>query len=353
MRLHRIAGASVSLSRKDVDYGMTWTTERPFQSLSLTGGGFRGLFTARALQVIEEQTKNPIGRYFDLVCGTSIGGIVALAVAFEVPMAKVVKVFEEEGLNIFPLHEPPTSKFGKSIDIFKHRSKPRYSTEPLQAAITQLIDKDAKLGDALHPLAIPAVNVTQGRPQVFKTRHKAEWSRDWKLKAVDVALATSAAPTFFELAEVGGNLYADGGLFANAPDLVAIHEAEHFFGVPVAAQRLLSVGTTTRSYSVSFGAGRQFGIADWMEDQRLFLVTISSQQQFVDQLVSHRMGERYFRLDHEPSQEQANDLGLDIATDVAKKTLTALAIKVTTDVLGTRLVPYLSHQPQLQIIREV
>jgi len=87
---------------------MTWSADRPFQSLALAGGGFRGLFTARVLQVIEEHTKNPVGKYFDLACGTSIGGIVALAVAFEVPMAKVVKVFQEEGMNIFPPHEPPT-----------------------------------------------------------------------------------------------------------------------------------------------------------------------------------------------------------------------------------------------------
>jgi uncharacterized protein len=330
----------------------TWSAESPFQSLALTGGGFRGLFTARVLQVVEEHIKVPIGQRFDLTCGTSIGGIVALAVAFEVPMKKVVEVFQAEGLNIFPSREPPTSAIGKGFDLYKHKSKPRYPSAPLRAAITKLIPEKTILGDALHAVAIPAVNVTQGCPQVFKTRHRAEWNRDWKLRAVDVALATSAAPTFFELAEVDGNLYADGGLFANAPDLVAIHEAEHFFGVALEAQRLLSVGTTTKSYSVSFGAGRQFGIADWMEDQRLFSVTISSQQQFVDQLVAHRMGERYFRVDHEPSQEQAKDLGLDVATEVAKKTLIALASKATTDVLGTRLLPYLSHQPQLQVIRE-
>jgi predicted acylesterase/phospholipase RssA len=332
---------------------MTWSPQRPFQSLALTGGGFRGLFTARALQVIEDHTRAPIGNLFDLTCGTSIGGIVALASAFEVPMCKVVTVFQAEGSSIFPPHIPPTSAIGKFVDLIRHKSRPRYSTEPLRSAIIQLIGKDATLGDALHPVAIPAVNVTQGRPQVFKTRHKLEWNRDWKLKAVDVALATAAAPTFFELAEVDGNLYADGGLFANAPDLVAIHEAEHFFGVPVEAQRLLSVGTTTKSYSVSFGAGRQFGISDWMEDQRLFSVTISSQQQFIDQIVAHRLGDRYFRLDYEPSQEQAKDLGLDVATDEAKKTLIALASKATTDVLGTRLVSYLSHQPQLQIIKGV
>jgi uncharacterized protein len=329
----------------------SWTNVKPFQALALTGGGYRGLFTAKVLEIIEEQIQEPIGRRFDLTCGTSIGGIVALAIAFEVPMKKVVEVFVKEGANIFPPHEPPTSYVGKGMDLWQHSRKPRYSSAPLKAAIIQLIDKDAILGDAKHAVAIPAVNVTQGRPQVFKTRHKQDWVRDWKLKAVDVALATSAAPTFFELAEVDGNLYADGGLFANAPDLVAIHEAEHFFGVPIEAIRLLSVGTTTKSYSVSFGAGKNFGIADWMEDQRLFAVTISSQQQFVDQLIRHRLSERYVRIDHEPSQEQAKDLGLDVATEVARKTLLALATKTTTDALGDKLLPYLTHQKQLQLVR--
>ena len=310
------------------------------------------MFTARALQIIEEHIGVPIGQRFDLTCGTSIGGIVALAVAFEVPMKKVVEVFEQHGAAIFPPHHAPSSKVGKGWDLWQHSHKPRYSTAPLREAITKLIDKDATLNDAKHAVAIPAVNVTQGKPQVFKTRHKAEWARDWKFKAVDVALATSAAPTFFELAEVGGNLYADGGLFANAPDLLALHEAEHFFEVPADSVRILSIGTTTKSYSVSFGAGRQFGIADWMEDQRLFSVTISAQQQFVDQLIQHKLQNRYFRLDHEPSQEQAKDLGLDVASEAARKTLKALADKATTDVLGNKLQPYLAHQPQLKLVRE-
>ena len=331
---------------------MNWSPRQPFQSLALTGGGYRGLFTAKVLQGIEDHIGVPIGRRFDFTCGTSIGGIVALAVAFEVPMQKVVEVFMAEGPNIFPAHTRPTSKLAVGLDLLRYRNKPRYSTAPLRSAITKLIPSGATLGDALHPAAVAAVNVTMGRPQVFKTRHKAEWNRDWKLKVVDVALATSAAPTFFELAEVEGSLYADGGLFANAPDLVALHEAEHFFDVPVSAQRLLSVGTTTKSYSLSFDSGRQLGVADWMTDGRLFSVTISSQQQFVDQIVAHRMGERYLRLDYEPSQEQAKDMGLDISTQVAQKTLLALARKITTDELGSRLVPYLSHEPQLQIFRE-
>jgi len=326
-----------------------WSVGQPFQALALTGGGFRGLFAAQALQCMEEHIGHPIGRHFDLSCGTSIGGIVALAVAFEVPMKKVVEVFSDLGATIFPPHTLPESKLGIGWDLVKHRNKPRYSSAPLREAIASLIPEDSILGDALHPVAIPAVNVTEGRPQVFKTRHKPEWHRDWKLKAIDVALATSAAPTFFELAEVSGSLYSDGGLFANAPDMIAVHEAEHYFGVTIDAVRILSIGTTTKSYSISFNAGREFGVADWMQEARLFSVMISAQQQFVDQLMGHRLGDRYLRLDKEPSQEQASDLGLDIATPVAIRTLKALATKATTDLIGNRLDGYLAHTPQLKL----
>lgn len=185
---------------------INWTTDRPFQALALTGGGFRGLFAAQALQCMEEHIGHPIGRHFDISCGTSIGGIVALAVAFEIPMKKVVEVFTDLGEEIFPLHSQPEGKWQIGCDLFKHRNRPRYSSASLREVIASLIPVDALLGDAIHPVAIPAVNVTEGCPQVFKTRHKTEWHRDWKLKAIDVALATSAAPTFFELAEVSGSL---------------------------------------------------------------------------------------------------------------------------------------------------
>lgn len=254
---------------------MAWTEEWPFQALALTGGGYRGLFTARALQEMEDHIGEPIGRRFDLSYGTSIGGIIALAVAFEVPMLKVVQAFEQSGEKIFPSREKPKGKFAKALDIYQHWDRPRYKSQALREVITSLIPEDATLNDAIHAVGIPAVNVTSGKPQVFKTRHKAEWTRDWKYKVVDVALATSAAPTFFELAEVDGQRYADGGLYANAPDLLALHEAEHFFDVPSTAVRILSVGTTTNMYSLSFETGRELGIQGWMDDNRLFSVTIS------------------------------------------------------------------------------
>jgi patatin-like phospholipase/acyl hydrolase len=302
---------------------------------------------------MEDTTQTPIGRSFDLICGTSIGGIVAIAAAFEIPMSKVVEVFEAQGPLIFPPdRRAPAGGLSKKIDLARHLGKPRYSSAPLRDAVEALIPPGTLLGEAIHPLAIPAVNLTQGSPQVFKTRHKSEWQRDSKLKVVDVALATSAAPTFFELAEIDGDRYADGGLFANAPDQIALHEAEHYFGVPSSSVHILSIGTTTRSYSVAHSAGRNFGIGTWMDDARLLSVMISAQQQFIGQVVAHRLGERYLRIDREPSHEQAVELGLDVATESARSTLISLAKKAVTDIVNTKLRPFLAHTPYLRIVKD-
>ena len=331
---------------------LVWFKDQPFQALALTGGGYRGLYTAKALQTIEEHHGVPIGRCFDFICGTSIGGIIALAVAFEVKMSEVVRVFEERGELIFPPNRrAPDAPWRMKLDLLLHLKKARYDSGPLREAILELLPEHLTLADAVHPVGVPAINVTQGSPQVFKSRHKADWHRDMKFRVVDVALATSAAPTFFELAEIEGNWYADGGLVANAPDQIAIHEAEHFFDVKCEHIRLLSIGTTTKSYSVSQSGGRNFGVGDWMQDQRLFSVMISGQQQFMNQMATHRLGKNYLRIDHEPSQEQAKDLGLDLASAAAKKTLSALAKKSVTDILGTDIKPFLSHQPQLRVIK--
>lgn len=173
----------------DVSYN--WPNGQQFHALALTGGGYRGLFSAQALASMEEATGKPIGQSFDFICGTSIGGIVAIAAAFEIPMSKVVEVFESHGPLIFPTdRRAPEGGLLKKIDLARHLGKPRYLSLPLRDAVEALIAPGTLLGDAIHPLAIPAVNLTQGSPQVFKTRHKLEWQRDSKLKVVDIALAT-------------------------------------------------------------------------------------------------------------------------------------------------------------------
>jgi len=76
-------------------------TNNRFQVLSLSGGGYRGLYTAAVLAAIENHSKQPVGSFFEIIAGTSIGGIIALAAAFEVEMAKVLQIFKDAGPSIF------------------------------------------------------------------------------------------------------------------------------------------------------------------------------------------------------------------------------------------------------------
>jgi uncharacterized protein len=318
------------------------------QLLSLTGGGYRGLFTASVLAALEAQARRPIGRSFELTAGTSIGGLLALAVAFERPMQSVVDLFSQMGPNVFP--PAPRAPFRRTLKLLTQQAwRPTFDAGNLRVAVLQLFDKDIKLGDALHPVLIPAVNLTQGQPQVFKTPHHASFLRDRNLSVVDIAMATSAAPTFFAPARLGENLYVDGGLYANSPDLVALHEATHFLRTPVEQVYMLSIGTTTTSYSVVDSPSNRYGLAFWAagSDPRIANVLISAQQQLALQIVRHALGQRHYRIDAVPSHEQAAHLGLAVASAEASKTLRGLGEKSGTDFLGNVAAPtLLQHNAQ-------
>jgi patatin-like phospholipase/acyl hydrolase len=325
-----------------------WNSENKFYGLALTGGGFRGLFTARILEKIEEAYGQPIGRCFDLLSGTSIGGIVALAVAFEVPMAEVVRVFQSHGEYIFPRKRPPLG-FGW-LDFLVHLAVPKYYSAPLKNAIVSLIPEHSLLGDAKHAVLIPAMNVTKGKLEVFKTRHHERWTRDSAYRVVDIALATSAAPTYFELAKLNGSHYADGGLFANAPDQIIVHEAQNFLGVSDADLNLLSIGTTTSSYAIAKNEGRNFGVAKWQKNGRLFSSIISAQQQFVHQVMTHRYP-GYLRLDYPHPPDSEYELGLDSASFSVQQLLLELADEVAKRALSSgQLDSLFKNSPKLKII---
>jgi patatin-like phospholipase/acyl hydrolase len=205
-----------------------------------------GLYTATILAELEEITRRPIARSFDLIAGTSIGGIIALGLAAEIPAKEIKTAFEENGTRIFSARRAPTSRFGAFRDTMRFMFRPKYDGVALEEAIERIVGPERRIGDLQHRIIVPTVNITKGQVQVFKTSHHPTFCRDQKLKLRDVALATSAAPTYFPLAEVGDALFADGGLYANSPDILALHEAEHFLGIPNAQMHLLRHCQTIR-----------------------------------------------------------------------------------------------------------
>lgn len=298
---------------------------KPFQILSLSGGGFLGLYTISVIEKIEQQLGCPIARCFDLLAGTSVGGIIALGLAAEKPARQIREAFECNGTRIFSDRPVPQGWLSKKVDLLHYISKPKYSSDALKETVASIVGEDTTIGDLVHPVIIPAVNLTKGRPQVFKTPHHQTFKRDLHLKAVDVALATSAAPTYFPLAPVNDELFADGGLYANAPDLAALHEAEYFFHQQPAEVGMLSIGTTTSRFSFAHVQGQELGLAAWAQEQRLIRATLASQQLMTEEILRHKLGERYLRVDYVQSTEQERHLALDVATDAAQRTIRGLA----------------------------
>lgn len=295
-----------------------------FQVLSLSGGGFLGLYTITVLEELEQKAGRPIIGCFDLIAGTSIGGIIALGLASGKSAESIRKAFQKNGEKIFSERSAPIGKIAKKVDLARSALKPKYDGIALKETIASIVGENTLIGDLLCPTIIPAINLTKGSIQFFKTPHHQDFKNDLKLKVVDVALATSAAPTYFPLAEIESQLYADGGLFANAPDLAALHEAEHFFAQRSEKINLLSIGTTTSNFSFSHTAGKELGFLGWLDDQKLMRTSMSAQQLYTQFMLQHRLGERYLRIDTVQSALQERDLALDVATKNAQKTIIGL-----------------------------
>ncbi|MEB3477153.1 CBASS cGAMP-activated phospholipase [Pasteurella multocida] len=303
-----------------------------FKILSLSGGGYRGLYTAEVLKELEnhlkaKNTNDCIANYFNLITGTSIGGIIALALAYEIPAEKIAKIFDDKGEEIF--------KKQSCIGMFKAK----YNSDILKDILVDWFG-DALIGDLKHPVVIPAVDYTTGNPVAFKTAHHDTFKRDWKQKIVDVALATSAAPTYFKRHRIGENEYIDGGLFANSPSLVGLHEAEIFFEYPINQVKILSIGTLSSKKTINPKTNKEGGLSDWGEGNvlksasNIIDITLSSQQLFMNQLVKHRLKDNLVVIDENLTQSSAPYVGLDNATIWAKQILKGNASQSSKVALG-------------------
>jgi patatin-like phospholipase/acyl hydrolase len=294
---------------------------KEFRILSLSGGGFLGLYTAVVLADLEKQVGEPLGRRFDLIAGTSVGGLLAMALAFEVPMAHIVRLFIERGEDVFSSRRLPGGTVTRLLDMTRSVLGPKYTGEALRRELQKHFGARA-MGDALHAVVVPAVDVSRSVTKVFKTPHTQGSLGDEGLSAVDVTLATCAAPAYFPCVQVGERLYADGGLFAMAPDHVALHEAEHFMGARLGRIRMLSIGTATMGYQPTEAVEADAGAVGWLTDGRLILTMISVQQQHVSAVMEDRLEDRYMRID--AGWPVRAGLGIDVATPEATKTLVGL-----------------------------
>jgi len=303
-----------------------------FQILALSGGGYRGLYTAKILADLEQDIGEPVARRFDLIAGTSIGGILALAIALEIPAERMVKLFEQHGQEIFKRRFSPLGFF-----------RAPYSPKPLKHLLgASDIFGNQTLGACKHPVIVPAINYSTGQPQLFKTPHHPDFKRDYKFHLVDIALATSAAPAYFPRHTFNNNQYVDGGLYANAPGLLALHETETFFKHPIEAVHMLSIGTMSSKFTADPRRNRSGGTYDWgglnpaNMPKRLFGLSISVQESLSDFILQHRLESRYVLLDDVLTDERAQAVALDKANAPAREVLMGAASEKSKIWLGQK-----------------
>ena len=210
--------------------------------LSIDGGGIKGVFPAAFLACLEEDLQGrPIGEYFDLIVGTSTGGIIAMALGLGFSAKEILKFYEEMGTEVFPTQNI-------LMRWIKKIKGPLYDNGPLEAVLRRKFG-DLTLGNSKTRLVIPTYNYKQGEVHIYKTAHNERFKNDFKKQAVEVCLATSAAPTYFPVySGIQGQPLIDGGVFANNPTSLAIIEAMTVLNWGLEDLCVLSLGCTQYAF---------------------------------------------------------------------------------------------------------
>lgn len=235
--------------------------------LSIDGGGIRGIIPALVLAEIENRTQRPTAALFDLVAGTSTGGI--LTVGLTIPKTttaplyaakQMADMYEREGSSIF------SRSVWHRLTACGNLTHEKYTCGGIERVLLEYFGA-SRLRDAFTDVLIASYEIERSLPFFFRSSLAREHP-DYDFPARDVARATSAAPTYFQPMKLptGTNsdryTLIDGGVFANNPAACALVEAKTTH--PDAADYLVvSLGTGELNHSFSYDAAKDWGLAKW------------------------------------------------------------------------------------------
>ncbi|AUT02767.1 patatin [Nostoc sp. CENA543] len=271
---------------------MNTTTHPKYKILAIDGGGIRGIIPAILLAEIEKRTQKPIFSLFDLISGTSSGGILALGLtkpqvnineSDHSPLAAhtaedLLELFVEYGVEIF--YEPLFEKIlGPIEDIFL---QPKYASSSREEILKQYFG-DALLENNLKEVFVTSYDIEQRIPIFFTNKPEKQQIESKKFRnlsrgfsLLDAALATSSTPTYFPPHRIvtshntnGFYNLVDGGVFANNPAHLAILEAQ------MSSKRLenrvlnledilvVSLGTGSLTSAYPYSEVKNWGLLQW------------------------------------------------------------------------------------------
>ncbi len=292
------------------------TTAPPVKRiLAIDGGGLKGVFPASFLASVEEAIGSPMVDYFDLIVGTSTGGIIALGLGLGLSARQILAFYTEHGPRIFAGN--------RRLKGLRQLTRAKYDPQPLKDALSEVFG-DWRLGDSRTRLVIPSFDLETGVIHVYKTAHHQRFVTDYKIPAVEVAMATAAAPTYFPtFRSAAGVPLVDGGIWANNPAGTAAVEALGVLDWPKGGVWLLSIGCTTVPLNARADQAEWLGFSYWAK--RLVPVFMTAQSSAsigtAQLLLGHDNVQRYsttvsegrFRLDAAKDIESLRGLGANEA----------------------------------------
>ena len=241
--------------------------EEDFRVLSIDGGGINGILPAAILAECERRflKGGSSANYFDMIAGTSTGGIIALGLGAGMRADEVLQIYLRHGGEIFPKPWAPPIPFGKTLRSFYQFARDvavyRYDRDPLERALRD------RFGNKLFGAVDKRLNIPTfdgfNEVNVLKTPHHPDFRLDWQEEIVSVALATSAAPTFFSTYRNGTRHFADGGVWANNPIMVALVDALSCFEVDRHKIDILSLGCGDHDMKMTDGQVKRGGLFHW------------------------------------------------------------------------------------------
>lgn len=234
-----------------------WPEGRIFRILSIDGGGIKGVFSASYLAEIERRFLDgqSIASHFDMITGTSTGGIIALALASGMSARQAAEIYTQRGSVIFP-------KGGGILDLPRWFRRPKHDQSVLKDELLKVFGEHL-LDDATTRLVIPSFEGRYGEPYIYKTPHHPDYKKDRHAKAAHVALHTSAAPSYYPGVENDGHIMIDGGIWANNPVMNAVVDALACYDLPRENIRVLSIGTGDEGLGLDKDVARG-GLLRWI-----------------------------------------------------------------------------------------
>jgi patatin-like phospholipase/acyl hydrolase len=236
-----------------------WPKDRLFRILSIDGGGIRGVFPAAYLAEIEKRFLGgrSVAEHFDMIAGTSTGGIIALALGHGMTAQQALEIYTERGERIFP----PKGLVGGLRRVLRWIFKPKHDQDALKNELLKVFG-DKVLDLSTKRLVIPSFEGRHGEPFLYKTPHHPDYQKDRHKRFAHVALHTTAAPSYYPGVDDDGFIMIDGGVWANNPVMNALVDALACYDVPRENVRILSIGTGESTFTVDEKA-RNGGAVKW------------------------------------------------------------------------------------------